>query len=229
VSTMQDDVYMLVQDGWKASVNGQTNIDLIPQTLVIDRYFPSQQQILDNIEADRDRITSQVEALCEEYGCEEGLLEDAKNDKGKLSKASVKARLTAIKHESESDEERKLLNEFLELIEQEAAANKKLKDAQKSLEIDVHAKYHTLSESETKDLVVEDKWLRALETGIETELECISQRLTGRISELTERYAIPLSSLELEVESYRLKVGSHLKRMGFDWQAMTSECKGVIA
>ena len=68
------------------------------------------------------------------------------------------------------------------------------------MEIDVNAKYHTLSESEIKDLVVEDKWLRALETGIETELECISQRLTGRISELTERYAIPLSSLEQEVE-----------------------------
>ena len=115
VSTMQDDVYMLVQDGWKASINGQPNIDLIPQALVIDRYFLSQQQIVDSIEADRDRVSSQVEALCEEHGCEEGLLEDAKNDKGKLTKASVKARLTAIKHDSESDEERKLLNEFLEL------------------------------------------------------------------------------------------------------------------
>ena len=71
--------------------------------------------------------------------------------------------------------------------------------------------------------------VKALARGIETELECISQRLTGRISELTERYAIPLSSLEQEVESYRLKVGSHLKRMGFDWQAMASEGTGVIA
>ena len=156
-------------------------------------------------------------------------VDGCKNDKGKLTKASVKARLNGIKHDSESDEERKLLNEFLDLLDQEAAASKRLKDAQKSLEIDVNAKYHTLSESEIKDLVVEDKWLRALATGIETELEFISQRLTGRISELTERYAIPLSSLEQEVESYRLKVGSHLKRMGFDWQAMTSEFKGVIA
>ena len=99
----------------------------------------------------------------------------------------------------------------------------------RTLEIDVNAKYHKLTESEIKTLVVEDKWLRALATGIETEMECISQRLTGRISELAERYATPLSSLEQEVESYRLKVGSHLKRMGFDWQAVTSECKGVIA
>ncbi len=229
VSTMQDDVYMLVQDGWKASVNGQPNIDLIPQTLVIDRYFLPHKKIVDSIEVDRDRITSQVEALCEEHGCEEGLLEDAKNDKGKLTKASVKARLATIKHDSESDDERKLLNEFLDLLDQEAAASKRLKDTQKALEMDVNAKYHTLSESEIKDLVVEGKWLKALATGIETELECISQRLTGRISELTERYATPLSSLEQEVECYRLKVGNHLKRMGFDWQAMASERTGVIA
>jgi type I restriction enzyme M protein len=229
VSTMQDDVYMLVQDGWKASIQGQPNIDLIPQEFVIKRYFLSQQQIVDSIEVDRDRITSQVEALCEEHGCEEGLLEDAKNDKGKLTKASVKARLATIKHDSESDDERKLLNEFLDLLDQEAAASKRLKDTQKALEIDVNAKYHTLSESEIKDLVVEDKWLRAIAIGIETELECISQRLTGRIIELTERYTTPLSSLEQEVEFYRLKVGSHLKRMGFDWQAMASEPTGVIA
>ena len=57
VSTMQDDVYMLVQDGWKASIKGQPNIDLIPQALVIDRYFLSQQQSVDSVEADRDRVS----------------------------------------------------------------------------------------------------------------------------------------------------------------------------
>jgi type I restriction enzyme M protein len=86
-----------------------------------------------------------------------------------------------------------------------------------------------MSESEIKDLVIEDKWLKALSEGIEAELECISQRLTGRISELAERYATPLPSLEREVEDYRLKVESHLKRMGFDWQKVVSESIGVIA
>lgn len=115
------------------------------------------------------------------------------------------------------------------MIDQEAAASKKLKDAQKSLGIDVNAKYHTLTESEIKDLVVENKWLKALQTGITSELECISQSLTGRIIELTVRYATPLSCLEQKVECYRLKVGDHLKRMGFDWQATTLEYKGFIA
>lgn len=228
MSTMQDDVYMLVQVGWKASVNGQPNSDLIPQELVIRHYFSLQQQIVDSIEADRAWISSQIEALCEEHGHEEGLLEEVKNDKGKFTKSSVKARLAVIKHDFESDEERKLLNECLDLIEREASASKRLKDAQKALENEVHAKYHTLSESEIKDLVVEDKWLRALAAGIEAELERVSQRLTGRINELAERYAITLSSLEQEVENYRLKVGSHLKKMGFNWQTLTSECKGVI-
>ena len=58
VSTMQDDVYM-IGSGWMESfINGQPNIDLISSnSLSSVRYFPSQQQIVDSIEADRDRIS----------------------------------------------------------------------------------------------------------------------------------------------------------------------------
>ncbi len=152
MSTMQDDVYMLVQGGWIALVNGRPNGDLIPQALVIHRYFSSQQQVVDNIEADRDKISSKMEALYEEHGCEEGLLEEAKNNKGKFTKASVKARLTAIKHDSEFDEERELLRELLDLIDKEGAINKRLKDAQNELEINVYAKYHRCQNPRLKTL-----------------------------------------------------------------------------
>ena len=55
-----------------------------------------------------------MEELDEEHGGEEGLLADAKtkNDKGKLTKVSLKARLTEIKHDREAADERKLLNEL---------------------------------------------------------------------------------------------------------------------
>jgi len=36
---MQDDVYMLVQEGWEAVLEGKPNTDLIPQPLIIARYF----------------------------------------------------------------------------------------------------------------------------------------------------------------------------------------------
>ena len=42
-----------------------------------------------------------MEEMDEEHGGEEGLLAEAKNDKGKLTKASVKARLKEIKGDAE--------------------------------------------------------------------------------------------------------------------------------
>src|SRR6266513_4133177 len=37
--TMQDDVYLLVLEGWKSVLDGQPNTDLIPQLLIVTRYF----------------------------------------------------------------------------------------------------------------------------------------------------------------------------------------------
>jgi type I restriction enzyme M protein len=82
--TMQDDVYLLVQEGWKAVLDGKPNIDLIPQPLIIAHYFAKEQAAIEQLEAARDAITRQLEELDEEQGGEEGLLAEAKTDKGKL-------------------------------------------------------------------------------------------------------------------------------------------------
>jgi hypothetical protein len=47
-----------------------------------------------------------------------------------------------------------------------------------------------------------------------TELDRVSQTLTGRIRVLAERYAKPLPTLESDVEALSAKVEAHLKRMG---------------
>ena len=60
--TMQDDVYMIALDGWKA------NSDLIPPQLIINRYFAAEQQNIEKLEAARDAITNRLEELDEEYG-----------------------------------------------------------------------------------------------------------------------------------------------------------------
>jgi len=45
----------------------------------------------------------------------------------------------------------------------------------------------------------------------------ISQRLTGRIKELAERYEAPLPLMTSDLEKLESKVNSHLKKMGFVW------------
>jgi type I restriction enzyme M protein len=101
------------------------------------------------------------------------------------------------------------------MIEQEADAGKKVKDAQKSLDALVSAKYAKLAQDEVKALVVDDKWLAALETAVQSELDRVSQALTSRIKQLAERYASPLPQIVKEVDTLSSRVDKHLKKMGF--------------
>ncbi len=62
----------------------------------------------------------------------------------------------------------------------------------------------------------ESKWLTAVSMAVQGELDRVSQTLTGRIRELSERYERPLPDLIDEVESLSNKVNAHLVKMGFD-------------
>ena len=55
------------------------------------------------------------------------------------------------------------------------------------LETKVWDRYKTLTDEEIKTLVIEDKWMQVLDEAIHTEMQRISQRLSGRISELAAR------------------------------------------
>ncbi len=215
--TMQDDAWMIVSDGWQAVQAGKPNTDLIPPALVVARYFASEHQAIEQLEAVRDAITRQMEELDEDHGGEDGLLSDAKNDKGKLTKVSAKAQLAKIRHDKTALEERMMLENYVELTEQEATASKKVKDATKALDARVTAQYSQLSADDIKTLVVTDKWLATLATSVQGELDRVSQALTGRIKQLTERYATPIPQLTAEVVTLSERVDSHLKKMGFVW------------
>ncbi|GHO96265.1 type I restriction-modification system subunit M [Reticulibacter mediterranei] len=208
---MQDDVYMIAQDGWQA------NEDLIPRQLIVKRYFAAEQQHIEQLEAAKDEITRRLEELKEEHSGEDGLLEEAKTEKGTITKNSINARLRDIMTDPEAMDERMMLNTCLDLINQEAEASKKVRTAQKALDAKVDAKYKVLSEDEIKTLVVDDKWLASLSADVQTELNRVSQALTGRIKELAERYETPLPKLSEEVEVLSEKVHQHLQRMGFAW------------
>ena len=78
-------------------------------------------------------------------------------------------------------------------------------------------KYLTLTVAEVNTLVVEDKWLVALTASVQSELDRVSQALTGRIRQLADRYATELPALRDEVELLAGRVDEHMKKMGFAW------------
>ena len=105
--------------------------------------------------------------------------------------------------------------EWLELSNREAGLKKKLKDADATLDAKAYAHYPKLSEDDIKMLVVDDKWLAALDATIHGEMERISLALTQRVKELAERYETPLPQQANRVTELEQKVSRHLERMGF--------------
>ena len=233
--TMQDDVYMIANDGWREAVKPRQIIEdkekknkekpdftigklkykaeLVPTTLIIRRYFSAEQAAIETLEDDVASIELKLEELKEQHGGEEGLLADLIDD-GKISKSAVKDRLKEIATEQDGDDERSVLDLYLTLLENASDAGKRVKDMTKALEAKVAAKYSKLTEDEIKNLVVEDKWLATLTVAVQSDLDRVSQALTGRIKELAERYGAPLPKLAEEVASLAARVGEHLKEMG---------------
>jgi type I restriction enzyme M protein len=244
---MQDDVYLIAADSWQDAVRPRGivedkerkiketpdlsikrkkyKLDLVPPALVVARFFAEAQAAIEALRAKQEAAARELEEFAEEHSGEEGVLTEATNQKGKVTKGGVKDRLKALADEptgagddSEDDgSERDALERCLALIDAESAAAKAVKDAQGALDEKVLARYGKLTEAEIKTLVVEDKWLASLRAAIDGEVQRVTQQLTGRVKELEERYAQPLPAVAREVEAFSARVEGHLKKMGLAW------------
>ena len=225
---MQDDAYSIAADGWKAETYRiiETNkkgkekdkgwtCDLIPKPLVVARYFAAEQTEIDKLAAMLESATAALNEMEEEHGGEDGAFADLE----KVTLATVKARLKELAKEGGdlNDDEAKVLGKYLQLCESEGKLNRDLAAKEDTLDTLAYAKYPTLSEVEIKGLVVDDKWLAALDAAIHSEMDRVSQALTARVKELAERYDTPLPRLTNRVAELETKVNRHLERMGFAW------------
>lgn len=233
--TMQDDVYVLVQDDWKAGntlrelvakkgeklketpdliVNKKKyKAEIIPPSLIVARYFASEQTQVDALQAKQDEATQALESYLEEHGGENGLLVEALNDKDKITKASV---ATRTKLATDADEV-KVLKQATKLFNAEASAKKAVKEAQEVLDLSVFNQYPKLTIDEIKTLIVDDKWLATLQANIIAEIERVTQQMANRVKQLEERYSTPLPTLSKSVDDLSDKVSGHLKAMGLEW------------
>jgi type I restriction enzyme M protein len=232
---MQDDVYVLSQDGWATgkvlreltAAKGEKlketpdlvinkakyKAELIPPALITARFFAKEQAALNELQAAFDAATQELETYLEENGGEEGALSDALNDKDKITAASVKARLKL----ATDKDEKAALKQAQQLFDAESEAKKAVKEAQDVLDMAVFKRYATLTEADIKTLIVDDKWLATLQAGIQAEIERVTQQLANRVKELEERYAEPLPALVESVEQLSERVAGHLKAMGLEW------------
>ncbi len=225
-TTMQDDAYLIADEGWKAvpyrvvetDKKGKEKdkgwaCDLVPKSLLVARYFAAQQVAIDALMVELEGVGAQMAELEEEHGGDEG----AYAELDKINKANVAARLNEIKGDREAKAEATALNAWLALGTKEAELKRRLKDAEATLDEAVLTKYPKLGEAEIKALVVDGKWLATLGADIHGEIDRVSQRLTTRVMELAERYETPLPRLAQQTADLGGKVAQHLQRMGFTW------------
>ncbi|CAA0164365.1 Type I restriction system adenine methylase, HsdM family [Tenacibaculum maritimum] len=229
-STLKDDVYLLIEEGWVANtkrvieknkkgkeVDKGWTCDVLPKQLIIDTYLAKEQQALQAVEAELESVQAKSAEWIEEHTEEEGLLQEATNDKGGITKTTLSKYLKEIKDEPTEVAAFKVANQLLKLFNKEASLKKEAKVMATDLDALCLAQYGKLTEEEVRELVVDKKWLASLQATLQTEMDAISQRLTSRIQELAERYEHTLTELDGTTNVLENKVSEHLKTMGLVW------------
>ncbi len=221
--TMQDDCYLIAADGWQAETyrvvelrNGRERdrgwaCDLVPKPLIVARYYANEQAEIDDVAVKLEAASAKLAELEEEHGGEEG----AYSELDRVNKVNVQARLRELGEDPETKDEAVALKEWLKAKTEEDKLKRKLADLEAALDELAYDKYPTLTIAQIKTLVVEDKWLAALDARIHSEMDRVSQQLTQRVKELAERYDTPLPKLTDRVADLEAKVNGHLERMGF--------------
>jgi type I restriction enzyme M protein len=239
--TMQDDMYEIAADGWiagkevkrieKKSKKGDKEVvkvvagleglegRLIPPYLLIQEYFIKDQTAIDNLEGQVESLNTQMDEMREEHSGEEGLLINALDDKQKISRKSLQQAIKDLgKLSDDNADEYNMLQSYKKLMDEEPEIQGKIKAARVDLEKKVVVRYAQLTVDEIKGIVVEKKWMLAMEQRIHNEMDNISQRLTQRIKELAERYEKTLTQQTTQVADKEAKVNAHLHKMGFQWK-----------
>jgi type I restriction enzyme M protein len=236
--TMQDDVYSISLDGWKAGnewtrlvIKGKKDKDgkpakdkeivglagiegrMISPELIIKVYYKELNDALADLE---NQYTLTQEALNE---IEE---ENAEEDSifGELDKINLKNVKNLYKERKaihSPKEELNYIKNYIDSQEALAGIGKLIKIAKDNLEAKVIEKYPTLTETEIKNTIIHHKWETHLLSTLQKEQDKISQGLTQRINILAERYETTLATSQTELADAETKVMAHLQKMGLVW------------
>ena len=236
--TMQDDVYLVMHEGWLKAAQPRRTIedkarklsenpdivigsgrsatkyktDLIPSTLIVARYFSDQQAELETVQLAADDAARAVEECVEEYAVDGGPLDDTMDDK--ISKALVASRLAQAQRECFDPDEVTPLERLMGLYNTEGEYKRALKGLRVALDTMTIERYGHLNEDEVKRIVLDDKWAETIGGRIGSAVNGLTLELVARLQELGERYAATVSELDSELSRLEDVIARHLADMG---------------
>lgn len=200
---MNDDVHLIVANGWNAGRE-------------IETFYKETQN-------KKTKKIKKVETGWDGMLIPRKLIDARFFKKESAAVAKAEAALEAAKAEldefkeaiTEDDDLNEVAANEVRLEAAKKAAAKALKNSQKKLEDLEKAKYPKLTIEEIKELVVADKWVAAVHSGIDELFRSISVALTERVDELARRYAKPLPEIEEEASSVEKSVSAILAKIGY--------------
>lgn len=217
--TMQDDFYLISNDGWKANLVVPPKksysykdlvCDLLPVELCISKFFAKQKEEI---------VFCEDEIASSKAGNEEIL--ELQSDFDEYLKKNPKVKLEKYVEELKS---KKADSEYIEAVEKYIAnqkhikeMNAQLKEKTVALTASVIEKYKSFTEEQIKEIVVNEKWLCDINTILVNEMQNITQQIATDVTELVERYEHKLSDIDENVSNLEDRVASHLKEMGFNF------------
>lgn len=233
---MSDDVYLIVQDGYKVirdievfvkktvkkkkdgseeKQEKETGWDgkLVPKSLVIEMFFAAEQKAIDDLENVIAASQAELDELIE--NAEEGsIISEVLKENGNLDKAELKKKL---KDKEVDVDDKAVLQNTQNLVTRVDEGAKSLKDLRTALDAETRAKYPKLTDDLSTNLLLERKWYRSLNRGIFALYVSVNYAIATRVAEFAERYEKTQPKLEAEVADYASRVTRHLERMGFKW------------
>ncbi len=233
---MADDVYLIVQDGYKVirdievfmkttvkkkkdgteeKQDKETGWDgkLVPKALVIEMFFAGEQKAIDDLEKIIAAAQAELDELIENAE-EDSIISEVLKENGNLDKSELKKKQ---KDKDADADDKAVLQKLQNLSTRVDGGTKTVKDLRAVLDAKVRAKYPDLTDEQCTNLLLECKWYRSLNNGIFALYSSVNHDITTRVNELAERYETTLPKLEAEVAELASRVGRHLERMGFQW------------
>ncbi|MDB5170168.1 MAG: type restriction-modification system subunit, partial [Candidatus Saccharibacteria bacterium] len=234
-STMHDDAFMIMSDGWLEASrprkaiddkerkltetpdlvlgNGKNAVkyktDLVPSSLLVNRYFSDNKNELDALTITAADAQQELDDFLEENTVDEGILVAAL-DGEKITKASAKSRLSI----SSDKEEIAALNHVIELFDKTSKTKKEAKQAESLLTESILNKYGELTDKDVKEIVIVDKWQTTLAARITQEVTSLTLDLVNRIEILNERYGETLANIDTRLGELDDNLNASLNRMG---------------
>lgn len=216
--TMQDDCYMVSNDGWtlpsdltpekKSGIYSDIVCDLLPVSIILQEYFSAETAAIAEAEQTVVNKAQLIDSFLEEQ-------QELFDNFEKVNESVIKKAVKDASKLNFGKDDVDMFKKYLYLCKQKKEASKTLSDLQATLTDKVLAQYASLSEEDIRHLVVEKKWMHSVMSSCMEEMQQVTQQLSAAITTISARYERTLPSLEADAHRYEDEVNGYLTEMGF--------------